>query len=1261
MNVVLNRKKLSSLAVLIVLLVAVQVTAQTGKDQIGPQLQTALDSGEKTADATDDVYAVWVYFTDKDLSGSSLSEALDLVKQNLGDEVMSRRARGTIGPAGLDLSDAPLAPRYLAAAVATGAEPRRVSRWLNAASYNAREDQIMALSQLPFVRQVELVARGSGRKPALETEMPADLRAQMTTLVSEKTLDELDYGASLPGLAQINVPAAHARGLTGKGVTVAVLDTGFELNHDALAGMDVGATWDFINDDEYVGFRKNDDPNQTFYGTASASILAGFSRSNLIGSAYEATMLLAKTEDLKSETPAEEDNWIAAVEWAESLGADVIASGLGYYNWYDFSQMDGRTAAITVAAEMATARGVCVVNGVGDMRANQEWPHLLPPADGRGVIAVGAVDVNNQVAWFSSPGPTADGRIKPDVMALGSGHPAAAARIHDLYNFSYGTNYATPLVAGVVALVLQANPHLSPLQVLEALRETASRSVLPDNDFGWGMVNAVAAVDYWVPTIAHTPLHDSEGGAGSYPVTATISDARGLDSDRLYLVYRVEEGNWQIAPMASEGGDVYKGLIPPQGRQGKVIDYYLSATNTVGLTSSDPTNAPAVFNRFREGVDTTPPVISHLGLVDIIPTQWPPTLSVTATDNQGLQDVSVFYTVPGLGSQGPVSLKNVGGDRYELTLPTPPSSIFPGFTITYFFLAKDTAAVPNTTLTEVSSFKIVATKGHVLLVDDRNNSKQGAASERESLHGVTQVEKSAADVAQWLRVAGFTVDILAASDVKSSSFLGYDAVMMSSGSNFAPYVYSELRRTLVAWTEQGGKLLIEGGETGYAAAEIPGYPELLGQVLHIDGYGGEDGARMRAPAELVNFPIVSQPHRLSMPLLINNNNDWGAADLVNCSRDAFVAMHVGYGLSRGGVIVYDDNTGPASGQIVYFPFDVSKAGSAAGQALLDNTMTYLLTTEPAGPASISGRVTLAGQEGMAGVTVSAGQTHQTVTEADGTYVLSGLWGGDYQVTAEAAGHAPSVHQITAVDGLEIADSNFYLIPVTEVNFSRAPGIAIPDNNPQGIEDVISVSNGGQVYGITVDVDIPHFAIGQLTATLTNPNGISVTLHNRTGGVIDDLEGTWPTTLFVDGPGELSDFIGQSVTGDWTLHVSDHQFGALGTLRSWGLNMLVKSDSASAVDERLPAATRLLGNSPNPFNPRTSIAFELEAPREVRVDIYDIRGRVVRHLLDHRLEAGRHEVVWDGRNEAGGETASGLYFYRFIAGGKQDTKKMLLVR
>lgn len=1248
--------------VLLLLLMSSQSLAQGDAGKIGRHLQRVLPGPDKTL-ATEQSFAVWVRFTDKDLRGADLETALERTRDRLDAHVLTRRGRAGIGVAAVDEGDLPVSSRYLDLVAATGAVPRQQSRWLNAGSFDATETQIQAMAALPCVRQLELVARGAGRKDDLSAEMPADLKAEMALAQAEKCLTTLDYGASLPGLVQVNAVAAHAMGLSGKGVTVAVLDTGFDLSHESLQDVEVTGTWDFVNGDANVGPRPGDDFFQTLYGTAALSILAGYSSSNLIGSAYGVNVLLAKTEDLKSETPAEEDNWIAAAEWAEEQGADIICSGLGYYEWYEFSDMDGYTAAITVAAEMATSRGVCVVNGVGDQRANLDWPHILPPSDGRGVIAVGGVDINNQVTWSSSPGPTADGRIKPDVLAMGSGHPAAVNRRGDLYNYSFGTNYAVPLVAGVVALMLESNPTLNPSQIMEALHETASRSVLPDNDYGWGLANAVAAIEYWAPKIVHTPLVDTEGGVGSYHVQANITDARGLDTDRLYVAYRVDGGNWILAPMVSDGGSSYIGVIPPQGRSGKQIDYYIAAFNSLGYASREPANAPDDFHSFVEGADTTPPVITHLPIANVTRAQWPPTIRVEARDNQAMQRVEITYSVPGLGSVGPLPMIDMGNDVYELELPTPVGSIFPGFTISYMIVATDVASLPNVAFVGPTTFDVVASRGRVLLVDDRNNTKSGAPSGRQTAKSAREFDKSASEVAQWLIEAGFTVDELAASAVKSSSFAGYDAVMVSSGGNYLPYAYPELRRTMVHWAERGGKLIVEGGETAYAVGVSPGYPELVGTVLPMREFYGDEFGPLRPVAALQDQPLLNRPNRLPDLMLVDNmnGNDWGATDLVMKSDDAFVVMHAGYGVNRGGVVAYDNNTGPDAGQTVYFTFNLAKLAVADARALLDNAMTYLLTTEPPGPATISGQVMLAGQAPRAGITVRAGLTHETVTAADGSYSLSGLWGGRYAVTVAEPGFAPSTHFITAVDDMVVADKNFYLIPITRVSYQSAPGLAIPDNDPVGISDVIEVAETGQVYGVNVDADIPHFSIGQLVVTVTSPSGVSVVLHNRTGGVNDDLVGNWPASLFVDGPGSLDDFVGESARGPWTLTVADNQLGALGSVDTWGLNLMVRNGEVSATAPTLPQATRLLGNTPNPFNPRTTIAFELAAAGRTRLDIYDLQGRLVRHLANRTFAAGRHELVWDGRDGSGAETASGLYFYRLQVSGHQETNKMLLVR
>jgi subtilisin-like proprotein convertase family protein len=238
---------------------------------------------------------------------------------------------------------------------------------------------------------------------------------------------------------------------------------------------------------------------------------------------------------------------------------------------------------------------------------------------------------------------------------------------------------------------------------------------------------------------------------------------------------------------------------------------------------------------------------------------------------------------------------------------------------------------------------------------------------------------------------------------------------------------------------------------------------------------------------------------------------------------------------------------------------------------------------------------------------------------------------------------------------------FYLMPVTPVYALTLPDQEIPDNNPVGIFNSVSVASPGYLTAIEIEMDIRHFSIGQLQVILTSPSGTVVTLNQPSDNLNDNLIGTWPTTLHVDGPGTLKDFRGESIEGAWVLHVSDHGFGATGTLTSWGLNLLATAAGASPVEDDMPVVTRLLGNSPNPFNPRTTISFELGQAGKARLDVFDTRGRLVRHLVNQGMAAGPHSVIWDGKDSSGRAAASGTYFYRLEASELAQVGKMLLLR
>jgi hypothetical protein len=210
----------------------------------------------------------------------------------------------------------------------------------------------------------------------------------------------------------------------------------------------------------------------------------------LIGPAFGADFALAKTEIKLSETQIEEDNWVAGVEWADDLGADIVSSSLGYQDWYTYEDMDGNTALCTIAADLAVSKGIVVVNSAGNERITT-WYHIIAPADGDSVIAVGAVDLQGGLASFSSAGPTFDGRIKPDVVARGVQTYCAWA--NGGYGGASGTSLSAPLVAGVCALLLEIHPDWTPIQVREALWHTASQADDPDNLYGYGIANAAEA------------------------------------------------------------------------------------------------------------------------------------------------------------------------------------------------------------------------------------------------------------------------------------------------------------------------------------------------------------------------------------------------------------------------------------------------------------------------------------------------------------------------------------------------------------------------------------------------------------------------------------------------------------------------------------------------------------------------------------------------------------------------------------------------
>lgn len=432
----------------------------------------------------------WIFFKDKgpiSLKKAALSQAV----QSLSPRSLSRRAK-CLSPV-VEYSDIAIHSPYVKELQSVGISPIVKSKWLNAVSAVLCADQISEIKKSDFIRKIQPTLKAK-RKPLPDQPEP---------LFKSPSGDHwfYNYGSSLAQNELSNIPDVHEMGVSGQGVLIAVFDTGFRLNHAALNHINVLATYDVIHNDPDVDYDPDQDvQSQISHGTAVLPIIAGFYQGELIGTAFSADFILAKTEHRVYETPAEEDYWIAAAEWADSIGADVISSSLGYLDWYNYRDMDGETAPITIAADLAVKKGIVVVTAAGN-EADDEWKYIIAPADGDSVIAVGAVNSQGQIAGFSSLGPSYDGRIKPEVVAMGSSTHTISTPPDEGTGTGFrsisGTSASTPIVAGVAALVLSAFPDLTPMQVREAIIHTADRFNNPNDTYGYGLVNALAAVKYW--------------------------------------------------------------------------------------------------------------------------------------------------------------------------------------------------------------------------------------------------------------------------------------------------------------------------------------------------------------------------------------------------------------------------------------------------------------------------------------------------------------------------------------------------------------------------------------------------------------------------------------------------------------------------------------------------------------------------------------------------------------------------------------------
>ena len=503
-----------------------------------------------------------VYFQDKASSPYSVSQP----QQFLSARALARRQRQGIAVRARDL---PVTPAYVAQvrAVSGGPQVLYTTRWLNGA--------VLSCDSLTYGRVLQLPAVRSGRPLSLRPQQAP--RAAPPVLpgpaAARTTEARATYGAAYAQNQLIGAIAAHDAGFRGEGMQVAVFDAGFP-GVDQIGALQalqtqgrVASTRNFVDGGTSVYLRNG-------HGTATLGLIGGELPGTYVGTAPRATFHLCITEDVNSEYPIEEANWLAAAEYADSVGVDVISSSLGYTTFdrpalsHTYAELDGRTAISSLAALGAARVGMVVCNSAGNDGGNA-WHYVGVPADADSIISVGAVDSLRQHAYFSSYGPTADGRIKPTLAAMGVA--SAVLTPTGTVVRGNGTSYACPELAGLVADFWQANPTLTAQQVIAALLRAGSQAAAPDNTLGYGIPSFVAAYNLLHPgtPLAATPAATS-AAAPTEALSVFPNPSRGGEL-LLALPPALRGQALRVRLVDARGALVAEQLVPPGAAAATVL------------------------------------------------------------------------------------------------------------------------------------------------------------------------------------------------------------------------------------------------------------------------------------------------------------------------------------------------------------------------------------------------------------------------------------------------------------------------------------------------------------------------------------------------------------------------------------------------------------------------------------------------------------------------------------------------------------------
>ncbi len=541
----------------------------------------------------------------------------------------------------------------------------------------------------------------------------------------------------------------------------------------------------------------------------------------------------------------------------------------------------------------------------------------------------------------------------------------------------------------------------------------------------------------------------------------------------------------------------------------------------------------------------------------------------------------------------------------------------------------------------IKNFALDPTNGDLLLIDDTGTSDAkgvkmgGKFGEIFLADGYMPVgtKSSATQMADDLTNMGFFVTVVNAAAVDPADFDLVDLVILSCGDNTSTLGNAALKNALVNFAAAGGHIMLEGGELGY---DQYGDSAFANTVMHTNDWNSDNAGNVEvADASLY---ILNNPNPSCQPMTLTYNG-YGDSDAMAPNADAVMPMNWSSYPTDAAMITYDPNPAPEGGQIVFFTFNYM-AVDGGRYALLENSVHWLLTQE-FGDSSVSGHAMLTGESDHSGITITAmpnGGT--TTTGSDGSYSLDGLYAGTYTIRASKNGWSTEVQDVVLEEGQSLTDVNFVLTVTYEAEVCSQPGLAIPDNNPAGVSDSAYMDTAGLITDVSVYVDITHTWQGDLIVTLTSPAGTNVVLHNRSGSNTDDILGWYPAELT---PAEdLAVLIGEEMSGEWTLSVSDNAGADLGTLNEWCVHC-VYSGGTVGVGEMPMIATAVNGG--------TGLSWEYNTAMYDGFNVYRRTAGSAREQLNTELVSsttGLVEFVDNGEGLSEGQIV--FYSYNGVVNG-----------